>query len=215
MNLFKRTVLALIFLICASFSVSLSIKAAIGVNASWDALSQNVYYLSGIKVGTFSMILNLSCVIGQMIVLNKDYHSSRLSQILVSLISGVFVNYFYYDVLSNIVIEHYMIRLALFVCAIVLMVFSVAVMMIVDVVTYPLESLVLVISQKTGWNFSILRQSVDVSSIGLSLLITVLSTHILVVREGTVIGMLLFGPLLGFFMNKIKPHFIRLQLTKV
>lgn len=207
MNLFKRSILALLFLILASFSVSLSIKAAIGVNASWDSLSQNVFYLSGIKVGTFSMMLNLSCVLGQMIILNKNYHYSRLSQILVSLISGVFVNYFYYDVLSNIVIEHYMIRLALFVCAIVLMVFSVAVMMIVDVVTYPLESLVLVISQKTGWNFSILRQSVDVSSIGLSLLITVLSTHILVVREGTVIGMLLFGPLLGFFMNKIKPYF--------
>ena len=214
MNLIKRVFLALFFLILASFSVSLSLKASVGVNASWDSLSQSVYYLSGIKVVTFSLMLNLTCVLGQIILLNKNYPLTRLSQILVSLISGGFVNYFYYDMFSTIVIDSYVIRLILFVIAIVLMVFSVAAMMILDIVTFPLESLVLVISQKTGLNFSKLRQSVDVTSIVLSLSITFLSTHILVVREGTVIGMLLFGPLLGFFMKSIEPHFIKLQLTK-
>lgn len=214
MNLVKRSLLALFFLIFASFSVSLSIKAAIGVNASWDSLSQSVSYMSGIKVGTFSMILNLSCVLGQMMILKKDYHYSRLSQILVSIVSGVFVNIFYYDLLSQIVINSYWLRLGLFIFAIVTMVFSVAVMMIVDVVTFPLESLVLVISHKTQLNFSKLRQSVDITSIVLSLLITFSFTHILVVREGTVIGMLLFGPLLGFFMKVIEPQLTKLQLTK-
>lgn len=215
MNLIKRSVLAFVFLVLTSLMVSLSIKAAVGVNASWDSVSQSVFYLSGIKVGTFGMILNLSCVLGQMILLNKDFPLSRLSQILVSLVSGFFVNIFYYDVLSLLTLDNYWIRLAVFIFAIVGMVFSVAVMLILDVFTFPLESLCLVVVEKTGWNFSVLRQSVDITSIIMSVLITVLFTHILVVREGTVIGMLLFGPLLGFFMTNLEPHFIKLKLTKV
>ena len=213
MNLVKRSLFVLFGVILVSFGASLTLKAAVGVGA-WDAVSQSVSLLTGIKVGTFAMFLNGSCVVGQLLVLHKNFNISRILQIGVAILLGVFVNFFYYDLFGSIVLDTYIIRLVTFIIAMVILSFAVAAVMVIDVVTFPLEALCMVVSNKTGWNFSKLRQYVDVASIVFSLAVTFLLTQPLVVREGTVIGMLIFGPLLGFFMHKIEPAFKRLNLTK-
>ena len=213
MNLVKRSLFVLFGVILVSFGASLTLKAAVGVGA-WDAVSQSVSLLTGIKVGTFAMFLNGSCVVGQLLVLHKNFNISRILQIGVAILLGVFVNFFYYDLFGSIVLDTYIIRLVTFIIAMVILSFAVAAVMVIDVVTFPLEALCMVVSNKTGWNFSKLRQYVDVASIVFSLAVTFLLTQPLVVREGAVIGMLIFGPLLGFFMHKIEPAFKRLNLTK-
>ncbi len=213
MNLFKRSLFVLIGVILVSFGASLTLKAAVGVGA-WDAVSQSVSLLTGIKVGTFAMFLNGSCVVGQLLVLHKNFNISRVLQIGVAILLGVFVNFFYYDLFGSLVLDTYWIRLVTFIIAIIILSFAVAAVMVIDVVTFPLEALCMVVANKTGWNFSKLRQWVDIISIIFSLGVTFLLTQPLVVREGTVIGMLLFGPLLGFFMHKVEPAFKRLNLTK-
>lgn len=213
MNLFKRSVFVLLGVILVSFGASLTLKAAVGVGA-WDAVSQSVSLLTGIKVGTFAMFLNGSCVVGQLIVLHKNFNVSRILQIGVAILLGVFVNYFYYDLFGSIVLDTYWIRLVTFIIAMIILSFAVAAVMVIDVVTFPLEALCMVVTNKTGWNFSKLRQWVDIGSIIFSLAITFLLAQPLVVREGTVIGMFMFGPLLGFFMHKLEPSFKKLNLTK-
>ncbi len=213
MNLIKRSIFVLFGVIFVSFGASLTLKAAVGVGA-WDAVSQSVSLLTGIKVGTFAMFLNGSCVIGQLIILHKNFNVSRILQIGVAILLGVFVNYFYYDLFGSIVLDTYWIRMLTFILAIVILSFAVAAVMVIDVVTFPLEALCMVIAKKTGWNFSKFRQYVDVGSIIFSLGITFLFAQPLVVREGTVIGMLLFGPLLGFFMHRLEPTLKRLNLAK-
>ncbi len=68
MNLVKRSTLVIFMIILVSFGASLTLKAAVGVGA-WDAISQSMSLLTGIKVGTFAMFLNGSCVVGQLIIL--------------------------------------------------------------------------------------------------------------------------------------------------
>ena len=55
----KYSLLALL-IILAAFSQTLSMKADIGVCACWDSVSMNVYQITGIKVGTFSIVGNLA-----------------------------------------------------------------------------------------------------------------------------------------------------------
>ena len=157
MNLFKRSLFVLIGVILVSFGASLTLKAAVGVGA-WDAVSQSVSLLTGIKVGTFAMFLNGSCVVGQLLVLHKNFNISRVLQIGVAILLGVFVNFFYYDLFGSLVLDTYWIRLVTFIIAIIILSFAVAAVMVIDVVTFPLEALCMVVANKTGWNFSKLRQ---------------------------------------------------------
>ena len=213
MNLVKRSALVIFMIILVSFGASLTLKAAVGVGA-WDAISQSMSLLTGIKVGTFAMFLNGSCVIGQLIVLHKNFNISRILQIGVAILLGVFVNFFYYNLLSSINLDSYIVRLITFILAMIILSFAVAAVMVINVVTFPLEALCMVVSDKTGLNFAKLRQGVDVFAIVYSLAITFFFAQALVVREGTIIGMLLFGPLLGFFMHHLEPTFTKLNLTK-
>ena len=66
----KYSLLALL-IILAAFSQTLSMKADIGVCACWDSVSMNVYQITGIKVGTLSIVGNLACVAIQLLILKK------------------------------------------------------------------------------------------------------------------------------------------------
>ena len=59
-------------------------------------------------------------------------------------------------------------------------------------------------------NFGKVRQWVDIISIIIALAVAFIFQDTITVREGTVIGMLLFGPLLDRIM-----HFVRPRLEKV
>ena len=61
--------LLLLFLTAGTaFSQTLALKADIGVCACWDAVGLNMYEVYGIKVGTFSMIMHILCVLVQLAV---------------------------------------------------------------------------------------------------------------------------------------------------
>lgn len=213
MNLFKRILFATLSLVLVAFGASLSIKAAVGLGA-WDALSKSLSTLINIKVGTFAMILNGSCVVSQMILMGKKFNISRILQFGVAILLGVFVNFFYYDLFSSLVFTSYWVRIVVFTLATTIISFGVSTVMVVNVVTFPLEALCMIIDEKKGWGFSKIRQAFDVISIILSIAISLIFAQAFDVREGTVIGMFIFAPLLGIFMPRIEPTLKRLNLTK-
>lgn len=210
----KRTklILAIVFnILLVSFGASLTLKAAIGVGA-WDSVSQIMALILGIKVGTFAIFLNSSCVLGQWILLGKQFKLIRLLQVGVAILLGVFVNFFYYTLLRPLVLDTYVLRIIVFVFAIGILAFGVSNIMLMDKVTFPLESLCMVISDKTGVDFGKLRQGADILSIVFALSMSLIFTLPFTVREGTVLGMLMFGPLLSLFMKYTKETLKRLAL---
>ena len=213
MNLFKRILLTTLSVILIAFGASLSIKAAVGLGA-WDALSKSLSTLINIKVGTFAMILNGSCVVSQMILMGKKFNLSRVLQFGIAILIGLFVNFFYYDLFGSLVFTSYWVRLIVFILATAIISFGVSIVMVIDVVTLPLEALCMVINDKTGWKFTKIRQAFDIISIGLSLAISFIFAQAFDVREGTILGMLIFSPLLGVFMPRVQPTLKRLNLTK-
>lgn len=58
-----------------------------------------------------------------------------------------------------------------------------------------------------------LRQGVDIISIILVLILSFSFNVPLSIREGTIIGMLTFSPIMEIFMKVLRPIFIRLDLT--
>ncbi|MFE8700814.1 YitT family protein [Cytobacillus sp. FJAT-54145] len=214
MKQLKRVLLLSIFIVIVGIGASLTLKVAIGVGA-WDALAQSFSYLFGIKVGTIGMILNISCVLGQWLILRKNFHFKHLLQVPMVIFLGMVINFIFYDVLGAITIDSYLMKLVLFVIALIVLAFAVASVLILDVVTFPLEAFCMALAKKTKWKFAVIRQSVDIISILLAVIFTFGFSLPSTLREGTIIGMLIFAPLLGFFMKKIQPLFSKLGLIDV
>ncbi len=84
--------------------------------------------------------------------------------------------------------------------------------MVLDIVTFALEGACMAVSKVSGKKFHVLRQGVDIISVLLIIIIVFVTEVPLAVREGTIIGVLLFGPMMGIFMKLQKPVFKKLNL---
>ncbi|WP_225744882.1 YitT family protein [Marinilactibacillus sp. Marseille-P9653] len=204
MHKFKRIALMVLSMTLVSLSASMTIKAAIGLSP-WDAIAQSLSHISMIKVGTIGMILNISCVFGQLVLLRKEFPIRQLLQIPASVLIGVLVNYFYYTLFDTLVLPNYFMASILFFLGTLLAAFAVSMVMVVNVVTFPLEAFCMAFAVKIGTRFSIIRQSVDILAVILTLTLTFTLDIPLTVREGTIIGMLIFAPLLGIIIKRLQP----------
>ena len=114
---------------------------------------------------------------------------------------------------ANLVIEAYWINLTLYILSVLIIVVGVANIMAMNFISFPLEGACIVISDHFKLNFGKVRQWVDIISIIIALAVAFIFQDTITVREGTVIGMLLFGPLLDRFMNIVKPKLERIGLV--
>lgn len=201
---YKGFTLLSIFSATVALAITFMLKASVGVGA-FDAVTQSLSLLSGIRIGTVAMVLNLSCVIGQFIILKKEFGFNRFLQIPLSILIGMLVNYFYYDLFASIQLNNYATAMMIYFLALVLATFSVSIVMVLNLVTFPIESLCLALTKKVPLKFAVIRQVADilfvVVSVGLTFIFGLTSS----IREGTVIGMLIFGPLMGFFIKRVQP----------
>jgi uncharacterized membrane protein YczE len=214
MSLFiKRIVFVGVCIVIAATGVAFSLKAAVGIGA-WDALSQSTSLVIGIKVGTFSMILNISCVLVQLLVLRKDFKPIYFLQIGMAILLGMVVNIVFYDVLASVVFTSYAIRMLVYVVSLFIIISAVSLIMSIDFLSLPLEAACQAVAIKTTISFAKLRQGIDFISIVLAIILSLAFSNPIPVREGTIIGMLIFGPMLGVFIPMFKPFVRRLGLIQ-
>ena len=201
----KRYIALVILVSLAGCGAALSLKAAIGVSA-WDALTQTFSDFIHIKVGTMGMILNCSCIVGQIIILKKDFKPIQLLQAVVSIILGSVINFMLYEVYTFELTAYWQ-NIALLILAYIIMSVLVGAVMTLNIVTFALEGLCMALERVTPFEFAKIRQAVDVISIILCFILSFTLKLPLAVREGTVIGMIMFAPLMGKFMEIEKPLF--------
>lgn len=199
----KRYILVVLGFMIVGTGCAFTVKANVGIGA-WDALAKSTSDIVGIEVGTAGMIFNCCCVLGQIIVLRKEFRPIQLLQIPLSVVLGAVINIVYYHLLvfpfdsfiGGIIIY----TLATEVCA-----FGVSIVMLLDEVTFALEGFCMALTKILPFKFSSIRQSVDVITIIVICIITFIYHISLSIGVGTIIGMLVFGPSLGIFMKVFKP----------
>ncbi|MCM3764900.1 YitT family protein [Neobacillus niacini] len=209
----QKFLIVLISMTLTGIGASLGIKAAVGVGA-WDALSLSVSGVIDMKVGTFSMIMNISCVLLQLLLLKKEFKINHIVQIFVAVLLGFVVNFMIYEVYSKFTIDSYWINVLLLILSVIICAASISVIMAINLVTFPLESVCMIISKKINKNFGFIRQFVDVLSIVIALAVSFLFNESITVREGTIIAMILFGPLLNVFMKLMMPKLKSARLVE-
>ncbi len=196
----KNIAVLIVCIIFVSISQSLSLKANIGVCACWDSVSMNIYEQFGIKVGTVSIIINCSLVAVQFLMQRKEFRLIKIMQVPLAILSGVIVNIMYYNVLT-FEADSYVFRVVLLLLSYIGLAIFVGAMTALDIITMPLESLCYAIEKKYGIAFSKLRMAADFICIAASLAMSLVFGLSLKVREGTIIGFFLLGPLMGLCMK--------------
>jgi len=196
---YKQYLTMMILIICNGCACALTMKAAIGIGA-WDAMAQTLSVLTSIKVGTMGIIFNCLCVLGELIILKREFTFRHFLQVVVSFLFGFVVNFMFYNVLT-FEISSYAMRVVFLILAYVGMAIFVGGIMVLNIATFALEGFCMELSKKIRIEFSKIRQAVDVICIILSLSICFFSDIPFIIREGTVIGMLIYSPVLKLAMT--------------
>lgn len=84
--------------------------------------------------------------------------------------------------------------------------------MLIDIISMPLEGVCLALSNKTNINFGRVRQYADVVLIALVLIFTFVFSTQLTLREGTILLMIIYGPLLDRFMKLFRTLLVKYDL---
>lgn len=205
-NIKKYFIIVLGFII-VGVGFAFTLKANVGVGA-WDAMSASLNSLTGIEVGTWGMILNIACVFGQIIVLKKEFKLIQLLQIPLSVLLGMVINFVLYDILI-FQFDSFVGGIIMYIISTEICVIGVAMIMVLDEVTFALEGFCDVLTKILPFEFHVIRQFADILSFVIIIILTFVTQIPWSIGIGTIIGMIIFGPSLGMFMKLFKKLLVK------
>lgn len=191
-NLIKSYILYTI----SAFGISLGIVSYIGVS-SFNSLNLALSGVMGIKIGTITMLLNSFLLMLYMLLTKFKHTLKYLIQAFSVIMFGVLINLFTYNVLNGITNLDYYQRILLFIIGTIISGFSIGGIIHYNMITFPLESVCVVLSERIKLSFIHLRYMVDIISVTLSISLSLVYGLPLYVREGTVISIILLSLTMG------------------
>ena len=151
------------------------------------------------SIGAYLFVLSMIQILIQWILLKRDFHAVQLLQIIPSVILSYFVDFFL-GVLSRLPLPNYAVNLLYLVIGTVILSFSIALEVKVDLVYLPLDGMNKAIAEKTGKPFDRIKMIMDCSMVAVAIIVILIAKHGLYgVREGTVIAALISGYLVKLF----------------
>ena len=212
MNLKKflcNLVLSLIAFILTGLGTSMSIEGAIGIS-SFNALNYSLSSLFQMKIGTMTIILNLLFLFLYIVLTNEKFIMKYIFQLIAISSIGIVINFFTYNIFDKMEVGNYFISVMYLVSGVLIGGISVAFILALDTMSFQVEAFCLEIANMKNIKFSKVRRFIDIISVSVSLLITLLFSYPLVIREGTVVSLLLFSTLIGYFHEK----FIKIEAIR-
>jgi uncharacterized membrane protein YczE len=188
----KKIIVSLLGFTIMAFGVAFSIKAALGTSPI-SSVPYVTGEISGLSVGTTTIIMHCVFILLQMILLRKDYQIFQLSQLAVALIFGTMTDFAVFCI-KSVTVHSYPGQWGLCIIGIILVGIGVSLEVEADFTVVAGEGLVLAITKVLHTKFGNTKIVFDVT---LVLIATVLSFvflgEITGVREGTLAAALLVG----------------------
>ena len=198
--------LLILLTILAGMELAFLVKMNVGVDP-WNAMALSFSFLTGIKMGTIAIICNFLCVLGQIILLKKEFKKTNFLQIPISMLLGYAINFFVYTVFKDMEFSNYIFRITTNIIVLVSVAFTMGAIVVLGLPTFALEGFCSAIHAKTGIPFAKFRQWVDFFCVGLVVILTLIFPIEWSLREGTIIT------LLGMFMPRIEKLYEKWDLV--
>lgn len=197
----KRLVLLCVGLSIMAFGVAFSIKAQLGTSPI-SSVPYVTSTISGLSVGTTTIIMNFMFVAIQIAILRKKYDWFQLFQLPAAIVFGVMIDVAEY-IISPITLSNYFQQWLICAAGIVLVALGVSVEVAAKFVTTAGEGVVLAICQVAPIKFGNMKVVFDVTLVCISVVLSLVFLGKLDgVREGTAAAAVFVGLLTKVF-NKL------------
>lgn len=188
----KRWIFLTIGLFILAFGVAFSIKGDLGTSPI-SSLPYVMGQISGLTVGTTTIILHCTLILLQILILRKQYDWLQLLQLPVAFVFG-FMTDFSVWVLDGLVPANYAHQWLLCGIGIVLVAIGVSFEVVAEVTTLAGEGFVLAVCKASRIKFGTMKIAFDVVLVAMACILSLIFLHgIYGVREGTVAAALLVG----------------------
>jgi len=199
----KRLVLLCVGLSIMAFGVAFSIKAQLGTSPI-SSVPYVTSTISGLSVGTTTIIMNFMFVAIQIAILRKKYDWFQLFQLPAAIVFGVMIDVAEY-IISPITLSNYFQQWLICAAGIVLVALGVSVEVAAKFVTTAGEGVVLAICQVAPIKFGNMKVVFDVTLVCISVVLSLVFLGKLDgVREGTAAAAVFVGLLTKVFNKLIK-----------
>ncbi len=201
----KRYILLVISLFFSALGVAVTKYGELGVSPISSVANVLSYKFSSLSLGMWLIIWNCILIVGQVIILRKNFKIIQLLQIPVSFLFGYFTDFGSWLV-SFIPADSYAARLVMVFLGVVILGFGISLSVIANVVMNSGEAFVKAISDVWHKNFGNIKIAFDISCVAAAVILSLLFFNYKIVgtREGTVISAVFTGMVVKFFVKRLK-----------
>lgn len=203
----KRYLYLLLSLFVIAFGVSLITKASLGTSP----IASIPYVLSlctSVTMGQFMIGMNLLCILIELLIMNKNQIKDMKYELLLQVPVGILFGYFIdlsFPLLSWYIPSEYINCIVGLVLGCVIMATGIAMEVQANVAMMPADYVIRIISVRINKEFGNVKLGFDVSLVLIACLISFIGLgYIDGVREGTVIGAIIVGPLVRLSLRYLK-----------
>ena len=191
-HLAKRIIFLCLGLTIMAFGAAFSIKAALGTSPI-SSVPYVTSTISGLSVGTTTIIMNFMFVLIQIAILRKKYDWFQLLQFPAAIVFGTMIDVAEY-LLKPVEFSNYLEQWLLCVVGVFLVALGVSVEVMANLVTTAGEGIVLAICQVAPVKFSNMKVAFDVTLVCISIALSfIFLGHLDGVREGTIAAAVFVG----------------------
>lgn len=195
----KRYILFVISLLIMGFGIALTKHAELGVTPISSVANVVSIKFTFLSFGMWLTVSNCVLLIGQIILLRRNFKPIQLLQLPLSFLFGYFTDFGMW-IASFIPNDIYIIRLLLVLAGIVILGVGIALGVIADVILNAGEAFVKALADVTKKDFGNTKIVFDVSWVALSIILSLVffGGRLEGTREGTVISAVLVGVVVKF-----------------
>lgn len=204
-ELSKRYVLFIISLFFAAMGVAVTKHGELGVSPISSVPNVLSLKFSWFSLGSWLIFWNCILILGQILILRKEFQPIQLLQVPLSFLFGYFTDFGMWCV-SFFPADSYILRLISVLLGIVILGFGISLSVIANVIMNSGEAFVKAVSDKIKKNFGDVKIGFDLFNVILSVLLSLLffDGRIVGAREGTVLSALLTGVVVKGFTRVLK-----------
>ncbi len=201
----KRYILFIISLFFAALGVAFTKHGELGVSPISSVANVMSYRFASVSMGTWLIIWNCVLIVGQIIILGREFQIIQLLQVPLSFLFGWFTDLGML-IVSSIPVNTYLLRMAMVISGIIILGFGISLAVIANVIMNSGEAFVKAISDKTGKEFGNIKIAFDIACVLLAIVLSLIFFDFTIVgaREGTIISALFTGVVVKFFTKKFK-----------
>lgn len=201
----KRYVLFIVSLFFAALGVAFTKHGELGVSPISSVANVMSFKFPVLSLGEWLIIWNCILILGQILILRKNFKLIQLLQIPLSFLFGWFTDFGMWMV-SFIPANTYPIRLIMVIIGIVILGFGISLAVIANVIMNSGEAFVKAVSDTINKEFGNVKIAFDVLCVTFALILSLIFFDFRIVgtREGTFISALFTGVVVKFFSRKLK-----------